>query len=229
MENSNKNIQRKIITEDGSISVFSELFSETYHSSEGAVQESEYLFIDNGLAQRIDKKEITILEYGFGTGLNAALSYRFIRNTRATVKYYSIEKYPIAKNLYEELSYSKFGIEDKTLQELHSAKWGEDATISDSSFILHKIEGDFLDFHLYKNIKADVVYWDAFSSGSQPELWTDKMFAHISSILNEDGIFVTYSAIGTMKKALRNAGLTVHRIKGAGNKRHSVVAVKTTP
>ena len=47
------------------------VISETYHSENGAINESQHVFIQNGLSL-IDKKEINILEIGFGTGLNAA-------------------------------------------------------------------------------------------------------------------------------------------------------------
>ena len=68
------------LTEDGSHSIFSEKFGESYHSRHGAIQESQHVFINAGLAAMQHLEQVHILEMGFGTGLNAFLTYLHIKN-----------------------------------------------------------------------------------------------------------------------------------------------------
>jgi tRNA U34 5-methylaminomethyl-2-thiouridine-forming methyltransferase MnmC len=64
-------VKREIITTaDGSTSIHLIDWDETYHSKHGAIQEAYHVFIKNGLDQ-FQNKELSILEIGFGTGLNA--------------------------------------------------------------------------------------------------------------------------------------------------------------
>jgi tRNA U34 5-methylaminomethyl-2-thiouridine-forming methyltransferase MnmC len=63
-----------VITEDGSTTLFIPELNEHYHSIHGAVQESMHIFIREGYAQ-IRNFPARIFEAGFGTGLNAFLTY----------------------------------------------------------------------------------------------------------------------------------------------------------
>ena len=72
----------------------------------------------------------------------------------------------------------------------------------------------------------DLVYFDAFAPDTQPELWTADVFRRIFDILSEGGLLVTYSAKGTVKRNLREAGFDVKRLPGALGKRHMVRAVR---
>ena len=62
-----------IITNDGSHSIYSSKFKESYHSLNGSISESQHVFIKNGL-KTVHKENINILEIGFGTGLNVLLT-----------------------------------------------------------------------------------------------------------------------------------------------------------
>ena len=63
-----------ITTEDGSNTLFVPDLNENYHSSFGAIQESRHIFINTGFLS-VKKANINIFEIGFGTGLNALLTY----------------------------------------------------------------------------------------------------------------------------------------------------------
>ena len=67
----------KIIeTLDGSHSLYSTKLNETYHSTFGAITESESVYIENGFRNKITKKQtIYILETGMGTGLNVFMTF----------------------------------------------------------------------------------------------------------------------------------------------------------
>lgn len=213
-----------INTSDGSHTIYVPELDEHYHSTHGAVQESEFIFINNGF--RICKADpVYILEVGFGTGLNALMTAVEAIAGNRTVNYTSLEKYPLRKEIINSLNYHEFaGVNGKELfQLIHAAPWNIDFSIS-KSFTLKKIETD-----LTKEIPSgsfDLIYFDAFGPDKQPEMWTKDIFAGIASVTNKDGILVTYSAKGEVKRTLRACGFDVSLIPGPPGKRQMIRAVK---
>ncbi len=216
-----------IDTQDGSPSIFSDIFGESYHSCTGAIQESQYLFIDNGLSYFInnhkDKKTINIIEFGFGTGLNTLLTTlsieKFSIENRPKIYYDTLEKYPLQEDEYKLLNYGNNSI----FNDIHTSVWERYNEITDN-FFLRKVKCDFLEYNFDK--KIDIVYFDPFSPNTQPQIWGIEIFSKIYSAMNSGSIFITYSSKGIVKQALRDVGFNVKRIKGAGNKRHSLLAFK---
>lgn len=206
-----------IKTEDGSESLFSEIFNESYHSINGAMSESMYVFIGAGL-NFIPKKEISIFEVGFGSGLNALLTYDAAEKRNLEIDYTSIEFYPVEKELYE-----KIVVEKKELfLLLHESKWNAEIKIS-AFFRLTKINDNFTNYNHQK--KYDLVYFDAFSFDKQPEMWSEEVFVKLFANMNANGILVTYSAKGIVKQNLKKAGFEVQRLPGY-KKHHMLRAIK---
>ena len=92
-------------TLDGSKTLFVPELDETYHSTHGALQESLHVFIREGLQFRSELKEVSILEVGFGTGLNALLSFIETDNTNIKNEYTSLEAFPLEWEIVEQLNY----------------------------------------------------------------------------------------------------------------------------
>ena len=217
-----------ISTNDGSYTLRNEYFGETYHSINGAVSESLHIFINLGLRNFKDS-EISILEIGYGTGLNAMLT--FIENMQLgnKIKYHSIEKYPIAESDFMEFATRTVQITNKISDEtLHKFGngWNKEIEISDK-FDLLKQSVDFNEFTPDRNY--DLIYFDAFSPDTQPEMWSEENLRKIIDKLVPDGIFVTYCSKGIVKQTLRNLGLTVKRMPGPAGKRHVLQARKNAP
>ena len=129
-----------IITKDGSHSLFVPELDEIYHSINGAIQESNHVFINAGLSQ-IHKKEISILEIGFGTGLNAFLALNYAINNRIQIKYYTIEKFPVEYQIYQELNYAEqinINLQEAFFH-LHSCNWEEKNSIN-QDFAFRKLK-----------------------------------------------------------------------------------------
>ena len=74
--------------------------------------------------------------------------------------------------------------------------------------------------------KYDLVYFDAFAPDVQPELWTEDIFKRIYTCMNNDSVLTTYSAKGSVKRALKAAGFLVENIPGPPGKREITRAVK---
>ena len=72
----------------------------------------------------------------------------------------------------------------------------------------------------------DLVYYDAFDPAKQPELWSSGLFSKIADAMNKNGILVTYSAKGDVKRAMKSAGLYVEKIDGPPGKREMIRAKK---
>jgi tRNA U34 5-methylaminomethyl-2-thiouridine-forming methyltransferase MnmC len=88
----------KFVTEDGSHSIMSEQFGVAYHSTHGAIQETQHVFIDAGLKHVLlqNLAEISILDIGFGTGLNAFMTYLEAERLGLKIRYIAYEKYPLS-------------------------------------------------------------------------------------------------------------------------------------
>ena len=211
-------------TADGSHTLFIPEMDEHYHSVNGAVQESRHVFIEAGLHHQA-KKDITVFEIGFGTGLNAFLTLLEARDNERKVVFHTFEKYPLTPQEVEQINYSDlFTPEDAPLfQQLHDAPWEEDVVIT-PYFTLHKHRADFeeVNFHKY----FDMVFFDAFAPDVQPRLWTESMLSKFYKALKPEGILTTYCVKGTVKQALRNIGFNLKRLPGPPGKREMLRAVK---
>ena len=219
------------ITSDGSHTLFVPALNEHYHSKHGAVQESQLVFIANGLNHVPDcQKEINLLEIGFGTGLNALIAALEALKEKKIITYVGIEPYPVANELIAGLNYATvLGGTEATgyYQKLHQAGWSYPVYLSDY-FILSKLQAKLEDIALREE-QFHLIFFDAFSPETQPELWTDEVFEKMYACLKPFGILVTYCCKGTVKRALTKAGFTVEKLPGPPGKREVLRAVKMKP
>lgn len=213
-----------IQTADNSNTIFDQELQEIFHSKNGALAESLYVFIEHGFKYAIGKKtSLNILEIGFGTGLNTLLTLIEAEKNQTTVNYFSLETRPLEKELWKNLNYKDFWDAEKQqiFSTLHEVSWNEAHKITDF-FTLTKI---LENLETYKTKeKFDLVYFDAFSPDKQPELWTYEIFEKIYSIMNSDSILVTYCAKGEVQRNMKKAGFKIEKLKGPMGKREMVRA-----
>ena len=162
-----------ILTSDGSHSLYSKQFGVSYHSKYGAIQETEHVFVKAGLEHLAKQQEnIHILDIGFGTGLNAFLSFIAAEAKQLSVQYTAVEAYPIELNLAQQLNYSE-QIDrpdlEKSFLQMHEIDWKLDFEPISPYFLLRKLKIPFEEIDLPNSI--DVIYFDAFAPNAQPELW----------------------------------------------------------
>jgi tRNA U34 5-methylaminomethyl-2-thiouridine-forming methyltransferase MnmC len=211
-------------TADGSHTIYVPELDEHYHSIHGAVQESTFIFINNGFVV-CKANPVSILEIGFGTGLNALLTAIKAKSGNTQVNYTSIEKNPLGIEISNSLNHYKYAGENgmEIFHLIHSAPWNTSVNIC-NNFNLEKIEADFTKCLLTGNY--DLIYFDAFGPDKQPEMWTPELFAGIAAVTNKNGILVTYSAKGEVKRRLRACGFDVTLLPGPPGKRQMIRAVK---
>jgi len=217
------NRSRLRLTEDGSLTIISDVFGEGYHSRHGAIQESNHVFIDAGLRhQAASGDHLNVLEFGFGTGLNAALTWQWVMQlSDVTIKYIAVEAYPIEIAEAQQLNYSTMlGLED--FIKLHEAPWEEEIALSDN-FRLQKVQEDFHKFTF--DIGFDLIYYDAFAPACQPMLWEEPILAQVMNMCAPGAALVTYCAKGSFKRALKKVGFEVEELPGPPGKREMTRAI----
>ncbi|MCF2489540.1 tRNA (5-methylaminomethyl-2-thiouridine)(34)-methyltransferase MnmD [Dyadobacter sp. CY347] len=217
-------MERLIVTEDGSHSLYSPEYNQQYHSLQGALVEAEHIYINLGLRPLLERAETTIrvFEMGFGTGLNAFLTWKLADLLQKNIYYVAVEAFPVTRDEAFSLNYAAL-TGHSGFMELHDCPWSADCALSEN-LTLRKEHLRLEDFITTE--KFDVIYYDAFDPRAQPELWTAEIFSQIAAQTRQGGVLVTYSSKGIVKRALRAAGFEVQRHKGPGRKTHVLKAIK---
>ena len=216
-------MERLITTEDGSHSLYSPLFKQQYHSLQGALNESVHIYIKLGLLPLIEnQKEISIFEMGFGSGLNALLTWKTADENDVKISYTSVEAYPVLRDEAAMLNYESL-VGKPGFLVLHESAWNAWNEIS-AYFNFRKIQTTLQDLEMTGFY--DLIFYDAFDPRAQPELWTEEIFAKIAAHTKPGGVLVTYSSKGIVKRALAAAGFKVERHRGPGRKVHVLKAIK---
>ncbi|WP_421938797.1 tRNA (5-methylaminomethyl-2-thiouridine)(34)-methyltransferase MnmD [Pedobacter sp.] len=213
-------------TADGSNTLYNESIGEHYHSKHGALQESKHVFIEAGLKfASADCSEISVLEVGFGTGLNFILSLEYCENNNVQLNYTSIEAFPLAIDIIEQTGYSAY---------VPANIWGNFIDHYEQALTIPQNIGNHCKLGIphttlaafSSDQKFDVLYYDAFSVQHQPEMWSDEMIGHACSFIKPGGTFVTYAITGKLKRAVKANGFTIEKLPGAPGKREMLRAIK---
>jgi tRNA U34 5-methylaminomethyl-2-thiouridine-forming methyltransferase MnmC len=214
-------------SEDGSHTLFIPEMNETYHSTKGSRTEAEYVFLKHGIefTQAYNQKKIlSILEIGFGTGLNAWLTLKNAIENKTRIDFQTLEPFPIP---IETLNYLEFGFENKIEKEqwmaLHQYNWTKSHRLN-SIFQFQKNKKKLEDFYTEKSF--DLIFFDAFAPSKQPELWSLEVFHKCFGLLASKGCLVSYCASSLFKKNLLLAGFKIQVLKGPPGKREMVRALK---
>jgi tRNA U34 5-methylaminomethyl-2-thiouridine-forming methyltransferase MnmC len=217
-----------ITTSDGSKTIQIEDWDEQYHSIHGAIQESQHVYVNTGLHHFLklyNPKELRILEIGFGTGLNAFLTALESGQQDVEIHYEGVEAYPVEVDELSQLNYAAriAANQQHLFDSLHKLSWEELHSIT-SNFSLKKRQQFFSE--LSDENSFDLIYFDAFGARVQPELWTESIFKSMYRALKNKGVLVTYSAKGSVRRAMQTAGFLVERLEGPPGKREMLRATK---
>ncbi|MEI6122807.1 MAG: tRNA (5-methylaminomethyl-2-thiouridine)(34)-methyltransferase MnmD [Bacteroidota bacterium] len=217
-----------IITNDGSSTIFVPQLNQCYHSTHGAINESQHIFIEAGFNKSLDQLyHINILEVGFGTGLNALLTLVENADSSQTVFYQGIEPHPVHKCELSQINYADKIPAKQTkglFEKIHNALWDEKQPIT-GNFELLKTNNTIETVSLPNNF-FHLVYFDAFAPTIQPELWKKEIFEKIFQAMSSHSILVTYSCKGDVKRALKASGFTIEKLPGPTGKREFIRAFK---
>lgn len=219
-------MKREIIqTQDGSTTINIKEWDECYHSRFGAIQEAQHVFIKNGLAL-FENKSVAILEIGFGTGLNAFITFLESLKRNQTIDYVGVEGYPVSSDEAQLMNYvSELNAEQerKVFERMHQSNWDEEIILR-NDFLFTKRNQFFDDIDDIEQF--DLIYFDAFGYRVQPELWSTEIFRKMFHALKPKGVLVTYAARGVVKRSMIEVGFTVEKLAGPPGKREMFRATK---
>ncbi len=214
----NKNLRKqkeKVVTEDGSTTLFSKEFNEPYHSTfDGALQETMQKHILPAFAFQKDKNEITILDICFGLGYNTLATLYYIKKNSLNTKI-NILSPEFDRELIKSLSSFKYPKEFDNLRDI-IIKLSRDFYYKDKQFEIEILLGDARDSIPKIKQKVDIVYQDAFSPKKNPLLWTKEYFADIKAISKRDTIITTYSVASAVRMGLYENGFNIFLVKNRG-------------
>ena len=214
-----------VITGDGSTTIRIPDWNENYHSSHGAIQEAKHVFVTHGLDVFQNQDEISILEIGFGTGLNAFITF-LETLTKDKVNYVGVEAYPISAAEVAQMNYVselKAAPYATNFEKMHASDWEHEIAIT-TQFNLTKRKQFFQDIK-DKN-QYHLIYFDAFGYPLQPELWSEAIFVKMYEALLPGGVLVTYACRSVIKNAMLAAGFSIEKLPGAPGKREMLRATK---
>lgn len=215
-----------IKTADGSHSLFLKDLDEHYHSVHGAIQESKHVFLQAGLSQFNDKKSISILEIGFGTGLNALLTLIENKNSNRVIDYTTLEAFPLEMEVVNQLNYvQELNASDyhSIYLKMHESEWETKISIH-HNFNFTKVKNTLQEVSFPQ--QYDLIYFDAFGPRVQPELWTEEVFTKIYNATAKGGMLVTYCAKGEVKRTLKKVGFVLETLPGPPGKREMIRVTK---
>jgi tRNA U34 5-methylaminomethyl-2-thiouridine-forming methyltransferase MnmC len=220
-----------VTTADGSNTIYNALVGENYHSRHGAVQESRHVFVHSGLEYFLahsdtDNSAVSVLEVGFGTGLNFLLTADYCTQQQINLTYTGIEAFPLTVEMLGKTGYDQYlaaPIWQSLLQNYLSAL--SSPTSLNNRVMLHVADSTLADFT--SALKYDVIYFDAFAVLHQPEMWSEEAISHTLKFLKPGGVFVTYAITGNLKRTIKALGLQVEKAPGAPGKREMLRAVSS--
>jgi tRNA U34 5-methylaminomethyl-2-thiouridine-forming methyltransferase MnmC len=214
-----------ILTEDGSHTLYWPELHETYHSTKGALVESQYVYLQQGYEKVLNPGGVlNVLEIGFGTGSNALLTLKAAQRIQQATFYHTLEPYPLDREIWSQLNYGHLLQQPEIWEQLHACSWNEIHALS-TWFSLHK-EHVRLEDVVLGHDRYDVVYFDGFAPRKQAELWGLENLSKLYQAMKTGGLMVTYTAQAQLRRTLKQAGFHVEMVKGPPGKKEMTVAYK---
>jgi tRNA U34 5-methylaminomethyl-2-thiouridine-forming methyltransferase MnmC len=216
-------------TDDGSLTLLSARYGETYRSRRGAVSEARHVFVEGaGVAARLARGEPTaVLEIGLGTCLNLVVTASLALEHGTPLCYHTLEHDPLPAATLARLELERAG-DPAFVAALLDARaawpasgWSDELRVGPVS--VRVWVGEASAAALPSGVHA--VYLDAFSPSVNPEPWAPAALASYAGALAPGGVLVSYSVSGAVRRALRALGLEAERRPGPpGGKREMLRA-----
>jgi tRNA U34 5-methylaminomethyl-2-thiouridine-forming methyltransferase MnmC len=215
-------------TGDGSHTIYLPDIDEQYHSLNGAITESDYVYIKKGYLYN-NIANPTVFEAGFGTGLNCLLTSLAAEKYKRPTSYITLEQFPLSGEIINKLNYGKLlsSRASELFKTIHGCKWEMFVKIS-PFFQLYKMLADITKCDWQIKQGCDIIYYDAFAPGKQSEMWIPEIFICLFDITTEGGVFVTYSAKGVVRRRLAAAGYIMERLPGPPKKKEMLRGIKVS-
>ncbi len=211
----------------------SKQFDDVYFSAENGLAETRHVFLDgNGLPDAwAGKDHFTIFETGFGTGLNFLAVWKLFEEGAAqgqTLRFVSVEKFPLGKKDIGE-ALKNWGELDQ-FRECLVEVYPDDPSGVFLADVNKRVSvevhfGDANDVMPALEMDVDAWFLDGFKPSSNPEMWSEAVFAAMGRMSHAGSSFATFTSAGFVRRGLEAAGFDVRKVPGYGRKREMSVGV----
>ena len=203
-------------TADGSFSLHSDSFAESFHSSDGALEEANSKFVLPAQLDRFpDGRDLRVLDVCFGLGYNtAALMSALPHRGGPSFQCWGLEldQSPLRLALAEPTFQALWPPHVVACLGALSAEgcWQD----SDRQQSVQMLWGDARQQlqNLPKDLQLDLILLDAFSPGKCPQLWSEEFLQSLASLLAPGGRLLTYCRAAAVRNSLRHAGLELRSL-----------------
>lgn len=209
------------------MSLRSEQFDDIYFSREDGLAESRHTYLaGNKLPEAwTGRDDFTILELGFGTGLNFLMTLQAWQATAQPyqrLRYISVEKFPLPWAQIEPALAHWDELSDVRQLLGRSYPAGGDIALG-VTLELHI--GDVADVLPQLIGPVDAIYMDGFTPTKNPDMWDENVMTQLARLGRAGTTVATFSAAAVVRKGLKAAGFKVRRTKGFGRKWHMLTAI----
>lgn len=222
------------INHDGLAQPYSSIFQDIYFSSDNGLLETDHVFLQgNKLIPRwkmLATPEFTIIETGFGTGLNflcAAQLWLNLAPKNAILHFISTERYPLSLQEITRALEIWPVLDDLSAQflavYLMLINSNESIQLFDNRVQLTLLIGDATDSLTKITTPADAWFLDGFSPAKNSDMWQPVLFTQMARLSKHDTTFATFTSAGKVKRGLQTAGFNVSKQVGFGKKREMLI------
>lgn len=206
-------------------------YHDVYFSRAGGYDETMHVFINgNQLPQRFADadQEFTIIETGFGTGLNFLVAVQqFLKHAPKSAKlyYWSVEKHPLTReDLKKALGHFETLPTHDLIQNYPPLAVGVHRRwLYDDRICLNLLWGDVQAQFSQIHTQADAWFLDGFAPAENPDMWSDDLWPQIKRLSKPDASVATFTAAAKVRRGLESVGVQVEKMKGFGKKRDMLI------
>ena len=217
---------------------YSAEFGDVYHPSQGGLAQSRHVFLGgNGLPGAWSGRDaFTILETGFGLGLNflaAWDAWRADRARPARLHFISVEGHPLSR---DDLAAALAPFEAlRTLSRALASAWPPPLAgfhrvhFDGGNVILTLLLGDVRAMLPQLVARVDAFFLDGFSPARNPGMWSPEVVRELARLARPGATYATWTVAGGVRSALAGAGFTVEKREGFGHKREMLAGRREAP
>ena len=221
-------LHRRVRSDDGSCTAYSEAYCEHYHSTkDGALTESLKKHVIPAFACFEDAPSLRILDICFGLGFNTLATLYHLRRNGIS-KRLEIVSPEMDEALVRSLNAFEYPEAFRPLLPVIDALSGT-GRYEDETVKIEVLFGDARKLLPTLDTPFDIVYQDAFSPEQNPALWTKEYFAQIARLTRESSVVTTYSTALKTRLALHENGFKVYLNKGDGFRNATVASRRGLP
>jgi tRNA U34 5-methylaminomethyl-2-thiouridine-forming methyltransferase MnmC len=189
------------LTRDGSYSLWSARFGESFHSADGALREARQVFMGPAELERFPTGHtLTVVEVAVGTGTNTATLLEAVERQGLRLHWWGLEldPAPLAMALADERFRAQWS--PPVLERLAELGRSDRLLWGDGRSRLRDLVGPLAG-------RCDLILLDAFSPRRCPELWSVEVLGGLARLLAPGGRLLTYSSAAAVRRALEMVGL----------------------